>query len=642
MDTDIGNHSEESSSQLCAMQIDLQNDSTGNDISSSKKLTKDTGPFSVQDLSHFLKTSSSLRTQIFSSSNITHQDDNEDEFVIKSISNGYVSHAFTFKVNNKFIDKNSRNEYFIKVNKNKHAKHMFDAEAIGLHALQEAYGDLVRVPLSFASGYLSQFDDNQGGWFLAEFVKMKKIRTKDSNLRNCQFAQVLAKMHQISAETHSRSLHSGQYGFHTNNFYIHTEQDNTWQNDWSHFFIEQRFKPIIQRMKTDPHLIDDHGKNMELILLCERLIPHIPSFLASSNQVQLRPCLLHGDLSSQNWSLDKQDRIVIFDGSPFYGPFEVDIFTMPEVFISAYFDAIGGPVEGYEIRFEVYNLLRLLRSIIDAGLDTWRPLIFQSLTKLLTHCGAWTLPLFRFPCGVKIPVDKIKLPSSTNSTIQKKNVVLLYGGGFCPIHLNHLAVMDFVADTLEKSPYEFEIIGGYFCPSSQNWIEKKLPGNYLPNAYREALLMLSTEGTRWMVDRNYSLVNTHAKNIIKAIQSSYGTDFEITVVHICGIDAIHYNGDKVSTQYPLVIVDRLEFNGETLWKEYIQTATTKNRERLIWISPWKGETRSSTMIRNLLTNLNDNNHIETSQSLQNLLAPSCIDYILEYKLQKWFQSHKVL
>ncbi|CAF1648663.1 unnamed protein product [Adineta ricciae] len=564
---------------------------------------------------------------------------NEDEFIIKSISSGYVNHAFSFTVNEKLIDKNSRREYFIKVNRNKHAKQMFSAEVIGMHTFQEIYRDLVRVPLSFSTGYLCELDRDQGGWFLSEFIDMSNASRKRSDKQYREFAQVLAKAHQISAEIHARSSHGGHYGFHTNNFSIHTEQDNTWQNDWCHFFLEQRFKPIVQRMKSDPYLIHDYRKNMELILLCERLIPHIPSILALSNHVQLRPCLLHGDFSDQNWSVDKQGRFVTFDGSPFYGPYEMDIYTMSNVFISAYFDTIGGPVEAYEMRFELYNLLRLLRTIIDSGINTWRPSAFQSLTKLLIHCGVWKSPFFRFPCGIKIPTNKIKLPSSMGGTIRKKNVILVYGGSFCPIHFNHLAVMDLVAETLEKSPYEFEILGGYFCPSSESWIQKKLPENYLPNAHREALLLLATEGTRWMIDRSYSSSKTREKNLIQEIQNKYGTDFEMTFVHICGIDAIEYNAKHVSTQYPLVIVDRPGFNGESLWKEYFERTTIKNQQRLIWISPWTGEMRSSTMIRNLLMKLNNHNHKDTYENLQHLIPSSCIDYLFQHKLQQWFKTH---
>lgn len=513
---------------------------------------------------------------------------------------------------------------------------MFDAEVNGLRALDNVCNNLIRIPQALATGYLSESDPTQGAWFLSEFVAMSNTSNKRSDRQNRQFAEALAEVHRISATVHSQSLHKNQFGFDQNNFSIHTEQDNTWQNNWCTFFIEQRFKPVIKRMKTDPSLINDLGKNFEFIILCERLLPHIPWFLQSS-ELQIRPCLLHGDLSPQNWSVVKQGHIVMFDGSPFYGPYEFDIYTMPDVFIQAYFHAIGGPVEGYEVRFELYNLLRLLKSIIDTDLNQWRQFAYQSFRKLLIHCGAWSSPLVRFPCGNITPIDKIRLPSLTTDGINKKNAILIYGGSFCPVHLNHLEVMDYTANVLEQSPYNYEIIGGYFTPSSESWVNKKLPDNYLPKSYRDSLLMLATEGTRWMVDRSSSSPNKITEKIIDAIYKVYEKDFEFTFIHICGIDSIENNGKRVSTDYPLVVIDRFGYDGEILWNNYYQTTTINNKERLIWISPWKGCMRSSTMIRRILIESNDTNNTDIHKNLQHFLPLPCIEFIFEYNLKKWFK-----
>ncbi|CAF4285965.1 unnamed protein product [Rotaria socialis] len=95
----------------------------------------------------------------------------------------------------------------------------------------------------------------------------------------------------------------------------------------------------------------------------------------------------------------------------------------------------------YDIEIET-----ALSLVIDCSdlLDKWRPLAFQSVTKLSIDYDVWTSSLVRFPCEIQTPIDTIKLPLSISNTIQNKNVILVYSGSFSPIHLNHLEVMDFV------------------------------------------------------------------------------------------------------------------------------------------------------------------------------------------------------
>ncbi|CAF1396533.1 unnamed protein product [Rotaria magnacalcarata] len=353
---------------------------------------------------------------------------------------------------------------------------------------------------------------------------------------------------------------------------------------------------------------------MELILLCDRLIPYVP-WLLNTHQAQIQPCLLHGDWNSRNWSIDENDNLTMFDACPFYGPYEADIYTMPHTLIQSYFEAIGGSIDGYEMRFNLYNLVRLLR-------------------QLLTYCGAWTSPLVRFPCGRKLPFDKINHPSDVNS--KKKQAILVYGGSFCPIHLNYLVVIDFAANALESLPHSFEILGSYLCPPSSSWLRKKIAEKHLPDGHREALLLLATEGTRWMVSRSYCSPDKLSQAILQECDDRFGEGFNISIIHICGIDAIENNTRILSTQYSLAVVDRPGYDSKTLWKEILENVTPDNRERLIWIAPWTGEMRSSTQLRKLLTNVTSN-HVTLRQDLRDLVPTSCIDYILEYNIGQWFQ-----
>ncbi|CAF4270230.1 unnamed protein product, partial [Rotaria magnacalcarata] len=185
-------------------------------------------------------------------------------------------------------------------------------------------------------------------------------------------------------------------------------------------------------------------------------------------------------------------------------------------------------------------------------------------------------------------------------------------------------------------PQNFEILGGYLCPLSSSWLRKKLAGKHLPDGHREALLLLATEGTRWMVNRSYCSPDKLSQAILQECNDRFGEGFNISIIHICGIDAIENNTRILSTQYLLAVVDRPGYDSETLWKEILENATPDNRERLIWIAPWIGEMKSSTQLRKLLTNVTSD-HVTLRQDLQDLVLASCIDYILEYNIEQWFQ-----
>ncbi|CAF3211561.1 unnamed protein product [Rotaria socialis] len=131
-----------------------------------------------------LKKSSSLRTQILSLSKPTIPCSDHNEFTVKHIAGGYVSHSFMVKINSQNNNDTSPDSFFVKINMRKHAQQMFDAEIIGSHALREVCTPFIRIPQPIGIGNMSTIDnDNQGSWFLAEYVTMARSKKKKTNKR---------------------------------------------------------------------------------------------------------------------------------------------------------------------------------------------------------------------------------------------------------------------------------------------------------------------------------------------------------------------------------------------------------------------------------------------------------------------------
>ncbi|CAF4503741.1 unnamed protein product, partial [Rotaria socialis] len=97
---------------------------------------------------------------------------------------GYVSHSFMVKINSQNNNDTSPDSFFVKINMRKHAQQMFDAEIIGSHALREVCTPFIRIPQPIGIGNMSTIDnDNQGSWFLAEYVTMARSKKKKTNKR---------------------------------------------------------------------------------------------------------------------------------------------------------------------------------------------------------------------------------------------------------------------------------------------------------------------------------------------------------------------------------------------------------------------------------------------------------------------------
>ncbi len=111
-----------------------------------------------------------------------------------------------------------------------------------------------------------------------------------------------------------------------------TEQDNTYEDKWSTFFIERRIGKLIKQ-------INDSSANKLDAELREKVWPLLfPPHLDE----QIQPAIVHGDLWSGNAGVDAEtSQPVIFDPSSFYahGEYDLGIMHMFGGFTKECFDA---------------------------------------------------------------------------------------------------------------------------------------------------------------------------------------------------------------------------------------------------------------------------------------------------------------
>jgi len=148
------------------------------------------------------------------------------------------------------------------------------------------------------------------------------------------------------AQAHRKS--GPRYGWSRDNYIGTTPQSNTWSDDWSAFWFEQRMKPQLE-------LAGRKGF---------KLGTPSPALLQGHHP---QPSLLHGDLWSGNVSFTPQGPVV-FDPAVYYGDREADLAMtelfggFPRGFYSSY-EEIYPLDAGYARRKHLYNLYHLLNHL---------------------------------------------------------------------------------------------------------------------------------------------------------------------------------------------------------------------------------------------------------------------------------------
>lgn len=226
-----------------------------------------------------------------------------------------------------------RFNYFVKINDKAVFKNGFKEEVLGLQFLK-------------TNGAITPKIVIEGTYNNKIYLVLSWI---DSAVETPQFwknfAQQLADLH----------LHKEfQFGLEYTNFMGELSQKNTFYNDFSTFFIENRLKPQV-KLAFNSGLLQTKE-----IQLFESLYKQLPSIFPNE-----KPSAIHGDLWSGNFIATVNNRAVFIDPAVYYGHREVDLAMsllfggFLKLFYTTYNEVY--PLEkGFNGRKDIYNLYPLL------------------------------------------------------------------------------------------------------------------------------------------------------------------------------------------------------------------------------------------------------------------------------------------
>lgn len=231
----------------------------------------------------------------------------------------------------------STQSYFVKLNKASLLA-MFEVEALGLHDLASTH--TLRTPKPICSGIVGE-----DAFLVLEYVALQSLSSRSQQ----QLGEQLAQLHQVQ---------QSYFGWHHDNYIGSNLQKNTRENDWVHFWQEQRLAVQLE-------LAAQNGYAGKLQTLGAELYGLVPQFFSS---YQTQASLLHGDLWSGNAAADEQGQAIIYDPACYYGDREADI-AMTELFGGYSYDFYVAyenvwPLDsGYKARKNLYNLYHILNHL---------------------------------------------------------------------------------------------------------------------------------------------------------------------------------------------------------------------------------------------------------------------------------------
>jgi protein-ribulosamine 3-kinase len=228
----------------------------------------------------------------------------------------------------------------------------FESEVRGLEELRKAGAVLVPEVVAQGPDYL-----------LLEWIEEGK-ESADSCMEELGFQ--FAKLHYFSGE---------KFGFPEDNYLGDSPQSNSPSKNgsinWPTFYVENRLQFQAALAVKNGYMTP------ELQNLLELLYNKIPELLSGTED---KPSLLHGDLWSGNYLIDKNGRSWLIDPAVYYGHREADLAMtslfggFSKTFYSAYESAFP-LAPGYAEREPLYQLYHLLNHLNLFGTGYYRQVI---------------------------------------------------------------------------------------------------------------------------------------------------------------------------------------------------------------------------------------------------------------------------